>query len=124
MLTDGAGGCYYAEMMGTRTWKLIEYLNAASGWDYDGDHYMEIGERIQTLRQLFNIKHGIEPKSINLPKRMLGFPPLDNGPLKGVKLSTEEQVALHWKVFGWNEKTGHPLQETVDRLGIPELLEL
>ena len=125
MLTDGAGGCYYGEMMGVHHWKLIEYLNAAAGWDYDGDHYMEIGERIQNLRQMFNIKQGIEPKDIRLPKRMLGYPPLENGPLKGVQIKDEEQqISMHWKAFGWDENTGYPLQKTIDRLGIPELLEL
>mgnify|MGYP001764599446 CR=1 FL=1 len=33
MLVDGAGGCYYAEMMGVHMWRLVDYLNAAAGWD-------------------------------------------------------------------------------------------
>ena len=124
MLTDGAGGCYYGEMMGVHMWKLIEYLNAAAGWNYDGDHYMEIGERIQTLRQLFNIKQGYNPAAVKLPDRMAGNPPLKGGPLKGVKLKNPEQVALHWKAFGWDEKTGAPLEETVKKLAIDKLMEI
>jgi len=124
MLTDGAGGCYYGEMMGVHMWKLVDYLNAAAGWNYDGDHYMRLGERIQTLRQLFNIRQGYDPAAVVLPKRMQGKPPLTQGPLKGVTLRTEEQVAMHWKVFGWDEKTGVPLEETLKELGIPELLEV
>ena len=123
MLVDGAGGCYYAEMMGVHMWKLVDYLNAAAGWNYDGDHYMEIGKRIQTLRQLFNIKQGIAPSSVALPDRMAGKPPLKNGPLKGVTLQNKEQVALHWKAFGWDEKTGEPLAETIEKLGISALME-
>ena len=123
LLTDSAGGCYYAEMMGVHMWKLVEYLNAALGWNYDGDHYMEIGERIQNIRQLFNIKHGFDPAAVVLPERMKGNPPLSNGPLKGRRLRTEEQVALHWKAFGWDPVTGVPLKETVERLGIPALME-
>ena len=124
MLTDGAGGCYYAEMMGVHMWKLVEYLNAAAGWNYDGDHYMEIGVRIQTLRQLFNIKHGYDPAAVVLPKRMQGQPPLKTGPLKGVALNNKEQVSMHWKAFGWDEKTGEPLKETVEALGIDKLMEV
>lgn len=123
MLVDGAGGCYYAEMMGVHMWKLIEYINAAAGWHYDGDHYMELGERIQCLRQMFNVKHGIAPASFTLPDRMEGNPPLTNGPLKGVRLRNREQVSLHWKAFGWDAHTGEPLPETIERLGIPTLLE-
>lgn len=123
MLTDGAGGCYYGEMMGVHMWKLIEYLNAASGWDYDGDYYMEIGERIQTIKQMFNIKHGFDPAAVKLPKRMEGYPPLKSGPLKGRRLKTSEQVALHWKAFGWDPVTGIPTPETIERLGISKLME-
>ena len=125
MLVDGAGGCYYGQMMGVHMWKLVEYLNAAEGWDYDGDHYMEIGERIQTLRQLFNIKQGIDPASVKLPKRMLGEPALSSGPLKGVTLEkNREQVSSHWRAFGWDDKTGVPLKGTVERLGIDRLTEV
>ncbi|MBR5344036.1 MAG: aldehyde ferredoxin oxidoreductase family protein [Oscillospiraceae bacterium] len=124
MLTDGAGGCYYGEMMGVHMWKLVDYLNAAEGWEHDGDHYMEIGERIQTLRQLFNVKQGVDPASVRLPKRMLGEPPLNAGPLKGVTLGSHRaQVSAHWRAFGWDEKTGVPLPETVARLGIDKLTE-
>ncbi len=124
MLFDGFGGCYYAEMMGVHMYKAIEYINAAAGWDYDGDHYMEIGARIQTIRQMFNVKHGYEPADVKLPKRMQGMPPLKKGPLKGVTLKNEEQVAMHWKAFGWDEKTGHPLPETIESLGINRLMEV
>lgn len=124
MLIDGAGGCYYAEMMGVHLWKIVDYLNAAADWNYDGDHYMEIGRRIQTLRQMFNIKHGYDPAAVVLPKRMLGEPPLQTGPLKGVSLKNKEQVSMHWKAFGWDENTGVPLQETIENLGINKLLEV
>ncbi len=123
MLVDGAGGCYYGEMMGVHMWKLVDYLNAAADWQFDGDYYMEIGKRIQTLRQMFNIKHGVKPASFVLPERMEGRPPLKNGPLKGVQLQNAEQVSLHWKAFGWDEQTGEPLKTTVEALGIPALLE-
>ena len=125
MLTDAAGGCLYGMMMGVHMWKLVEYLNAAEGWDYGGDHYMEIGERIQTLRQLFNVKQGIDPASVKLPKRMAGEPPLPAGPLRGVTLDRHRaQVASHWRAFGWDGKTGVPLSETVKRLGIDRLTEV
>ena len=124
MLVDGSGGCLDGASLGVHMWKLIEYLNAAAGWNYDGDHYMEIGARIQTLRQLFNIKHGIAPTSFVLPARMEGKPPLTNGPLKGVQLRNAEQVSLHWKAFGWDSTTGEPLPETLEALGIPALMEV
>ena len=84
---------------------------------------MQIGERIQTLRQLFNIKQGYDPAAVKLPDRMQGIPPLPSGPLKGVTLKNREQVSAHWRAFGWDGKTGVPLPETVRRLGIDRLTE-
>ena len=122
MLVDGAGGCYYGMMFGTHAWNPCKYLNAAAGWEKSGDEYMEIGKRIQTLRQMFNIKQGIDPASWKLPERMAGNPPLPDGPLKGVKLQNGEMVRLHWQGFGWNAENGVPTQETICALGIDALL--
>ncbi len=122
MLVDGAGGCYYAEIMGVNMWKLVEYLNAATGWEKTGDEYLEIGRRIQTLRHLFNVKHGIRPADRHLPERMEGRPPLPAGPLKGVSLRIDEQARYHWKAMGYDAETGVPLDETVASLGIPALM--
>ena len=74
MLVDGAGGCYYGQLMGTAMWKLVDYLNSASGWTKTGDEYLEIGRRIQTLRQLFNIKQGINPPNDICPNGWKGNP--------------------------------------------------
>jgi len=125
MLADGAGACYYGEMMGVHTFKLVEYLNAASGWQRSGDDYMEIGRRIQTMRQLFNIKHGIDPAKVRLPGRVWGYPALKSGPLKGFQAPhAEEQIRMHWEALGWGPETGIPTEETVAALGIDALLEM
>ena len=62
LITDGAGGCFFAMILGLDHWNLFKMLNLATGWNLSADAYMEIGMRVQTLRQLFNIKHGISPK--------------------------------------------------------------
>lgn len=123
MLFDALGCCYYAEMTGVHTYKAIDYANAVFGYTKNGDDYMQIGKRIQTMKQLFNIKHGIDPNTITLPSRMVGAPPLKNGPLKGRQLPhIEEQIHLHRRHFGWDEKTGIPTQKTITELGIEPLL--
>ena len=125
MLADCAGSCFYGEMMGVHTYKLVEYLNAATGKSVSGDGYMEIGKRVQTMRQMFNIKQGIDPDKIRLPKRMLGYPPLEGGANRGVQLKySEEQLHLHRKCFGWDERSGVPTGETVTALGIDRLMEI
>lgn len=120
-LSDGAGGCLFAMILGTQHWKLFEWLNAATGWTYTPDEYMETGKRIQTLRQMFNIKQGVDPRSFRLPKRLSGEPPLAEGPLKGKSLPIERMMELHWKNYGWDEKTGVPLPATVADLQLDAL---
>ena len=124
MLTDSVGGCYYAEMLGAHAWNLVRYMNAAADWEKSGDEYMEIGKRIQTLRQLFNVKHGVDPRSFKLPKRLQGLPPLPDGPLKGKTVPVDEMVKYHWEAFCWDPETGIPLDTSVEALGIPQLLNL
>lgn len=122
-LTDGAGGCIFAMITGVQHWKLFDWLNAATGWEKTPDEYMEIGKRIQTLRQLFNIQQGVDPRSFKIHKRMAGDPPLREGPLKGKSVPIEAMMQLHWKAYGWDEQTGAPLPETVEQLGLNRLLE-
>ncbi len=121
-LTDGAGGCLFGMILGVNHWKLFEWLNAATGWGKTPDEYMEIGRRIQTLRQMFNLKHGVDPASLIMHKRMAGDPPLTEGPLKGKTVPIEEMVRLHWKAYGWDENSGAPTVETLAALGLDELL--
>ncbi len=122
-LTDGAGGCFFAMVMGVNHWKLFEWLNAATGWVKTPDEYMEIGKRVQTLRQMFNIKHGVDPRQMIMHKRMSGEPPLKAGPLKGKSVLIDEMVRLHWKAYGWDEHSGVPTDETLLALGLAPLME-
>ena len=121
-LTDGVGGCMFAMVMGVNHWKLFEWVNAATGWQKTPDEYMEIGKRIQTLRQLFNIKHGIEPMSFKLPPRIAGEPPQREGPNKGRTVPIEKMMHLHWKAFGWDEKTGTPKPQLTRQLQMDQII--
>jgi aldehyde:ferredoxin oxidoreductase len=120
-LTDGAGGCLFAMTLGVNHWKLFEWLNAATGWQKTPDEYMEIGKRIQTLRQMFNVKQGIDPMTFKISPRMAGAPPLQAGPNKGKTVPIEDMMRLHWKCFGWDEKTGIPTPGTLAQLGLETL---
>ncbi len=120
-LVDGAGGCLFAMVLGVNHWKLFEWLNAATGWDKTPDEYMEIGKRMQTLRQMFNIKHGIDPWQFRMSKRISGEPPLQTGMLKGKVVPIDEMMRLHWKHFGWDEQSGAPLEQTIDQLKLDQL---
>ena len=117
-LYNGAGLCLFGAFIGASRLPIFEWLNAATGWEKSPEEYMEIGERIQTLRQAFNIKHGVDPKSFKPSERALGRPPLDRGVNKGRSVDIEKMMADYWQAFGWDRETGKPTEDTMERLGL------
>jgi aldehyde:ferredoxin oxidoreductase len=115
---NGAGLCFFGAFLGTTRIPTFEWLNAATGWNRTPEEYMEIGERIQTLKQSFNVKHGIEPKDNRLSQRAFGRPPLEEGANEGRTVDIDTMMSDYWKQFGWDEKTGKPTAEAMSRLGI------
>jgi aldehyde:ferredoxin oxidoreductase len=115
---DGIGGCLFAMTMGVHNWNPFKMLNAATNWHKTADEYLEIGMRIQTLKQLFNIREGIDPRNNQAHPRMAGNPPLEYGPLKGKSVPIHEMVALYWEQMGWHGETGRPTSETVEKLSL------
>ncbi len=120
MLCDCAGLCLFGIMMGVQHLNTFEYLEAATGFGYSPQEYMEIGHRIQTLRQLFNIKQGIKPAEMIQAKRASGDPELEIGPNKNKKIHIEEMAKKYWEIMGWDEN-GTPKPETLEALGIEDI---
>jgi len=118
MLIDGGGLCNFGLMLGVDRFPLFEYLNAAADWQFTPDEYMEIGRRVQTLRQLFNLREGVDPTQVKLPGITYGEPHLQRGRLKKKKFDVYEARRQTWQALGWDPQTGVPLEETMQRLGL------
>ncbi|MCX5852541.1 MAG: aldehyde ferredoxin oxidoreductase family protein [Deltaproteobacteria bacterium] len=117
-VVNGAGLCMFSAFIGVHRLPIFEWLNAATGWNKTPNDYMETGARIQTLRQAFNIKHGLTPKSFVVPDRVLGREPLVEGANKGRSVAIEPMMRDYWRLFGWDEGTGVPKAESMQQLGI------
>jgi aldehyde:ferredoxin oxidoreductase len=111
---NGAGGCAFGAQIGADRFPLFEWLNAATGWDKTPSKYMEIGKRLQTLKQAFNIKHGIDPKSAKPNLRAVGQPPLTEGANKYRTVNIDKMMENYWRQFNWNPDTGNPPAEIVE----------
>jgi aldehyde:ferredoxin oxidoreductase len=118
MVIDGAGVCNFGLQMGVDRFPLFEYLNAATGWEMSPDEYMQIGARVQTMRQLFNLREGLDPQQVRLPGRAYGDPPLKSGALKGIRFDDGALRREYWKAMGWDEHSGVPMDSTLARLGL------
>jgi len=112
-VVNGAGVCLFGTFLGAKRIPVFDWLNAAAGWNKTPEEYMEIGGRIQTLKQLFNIKHGIDPKSFKVNDRVIGRPPQKEGANRDRAADIEKMMAGYWAQFGWNQETGRPDPECV-----------
>jgi aldehyde:ferredoxin oxidoreductase len=120
---NAAGGCLFGAQMDGRL-KVFDYLNAAGGWDHPPEFYLQVGERIQFLRQAFNFKHGLQPRrDFLLPDRALGAPPLAAGPTKGVRLDVETLSRNFLREIGWDPETAKPTRARLAALGLTEVAD-
>ncbi|MBN2154472.1 MAG: aldehyde ferredoxin oxidoreductase family protein [Candidatus Lokiarchaeota archaeon] len=112
---NALGFCEFALWMGE--YPLLEIIHAVTGWELNIDEFLEIGWRIQTLRQQFNVREAALEIAFN-KNRLYGNPPLQNGPLSGKTLNNvQELVAGYFEHLGWDSE-GKPLPETLEALGL------
>jgi aldehyde:ferredoxin oxidoreductase len=118
---NGCGMCQFGLQMGGNL-PVPSYINAATGWTHRPEHYLEVGARIQALRQAFNVKHGVRtPVDFKLPRRALGHPPLAVGPLKNVTLDEEKLRTDFFRGMGWNPESAAPERATLEALGLDDV---
>jgi aldehyde:ferredoxin oxidoreductase len=115
---NGSGLCMFGCFLGITRTPTFDWLNAVTGWNRKPEEYMEIGERIQTLKQAFNIRQGVDPLKNKLSSRGLGTPPQAEGANKNRTVPIDKMMADYWEMFGWDPSTGKPKDETLSRLGI------
>ncbi len=113
-----AGLCMFALIVGQPP--VLEWINAATGWDLDLGELLRVGHRIQVLRHAFNLREGIRPGDVRLPARAVGVPPLEEGPLKGVTLDMETMIQDFYRAMGY-EETGVPTAELLESLDLVEI---
>jgi aldehyde:ferredoxin oxidoreductase len=117
-----AGACLMPFMF-FGNYPLIDLLNAVTGWGMNMAEALKTGACIQTLRQSFNIREGIRPADVRLPDRMAGRPPLAEGPLKDVTIDIDTLAREYRRAIGWDPETGAPTKNTLEELGLSELLK-
>jgi aldehyde:ferredoxin oxidoreductase len=101
---------------------LIEFFNAVTGLDVDVTEVFSTGARIQTLRQCFNIREGIQSSDIKLPGRLSGRPPMQAGPVSDVTIDVDNLKREYFQSMGWDADSGEPQEETLERLGLGQLI--
>lgn len=100
---------------------LIDSLNAVTGWEYELEELLEAGDRIATIRRLFNIGEGVNPLQFKVPGRLAGKPPMDEGPWKGIEIDLDTQIKDYLKVMDWDTETAVPSQRALKKLHLEDI---
>jgi aldehyde:ferredoxin oxidoreductase len=114
---NAAGLCWFGYLT-YPVESLPEQLSAATGWEFALEDLDPIGERIATVRHLFNLREGLNPLLRRVPKRMVGEPPQKTGPLAGVTVDYHRQIREYLEAVGWNPRTTVPSAEALRALGL------
>jgi aldehyde:ferredoxin oxidoreductase len=94
--------------------KMVE---AVTGWSCDHEFQANATKRIMNMRHAFNLREGQKPADFAAPKRSVGDPPQEEGPLAGCKVDHESLKRNFFAAMEWDEQTGKPSRESLEALG-------
>jgi len=102
---------------------IAGFINAVTGWDCSMDELLKMGERIATMRHVFNLREGINPLELKVHPRIIGRPPQKEGPLTGVMADIEAQNYWNLGALDWNRITTKPSKKKLLELGLEDVAE-
>jgi aldehyde:ferredoxin oxidoreductase len=82
-----------------------EILSAVTGMDYSPSELHSVAQRVVTLRKLFNLREGWQPRDDTLPERFLSEA-IPSGPVAGARLPRarlDEMIRGYNLARGWSE---------------------
>jgi aldehyde:ferredoxin oxidoreductase len=118
---DSLGLCQFAAMTLPSANAIMDFVNAATGWNMTVDDAVKTGERIANIRHAFNLREGLNPINFKTPDRMLGKPPLTAGPTGGKTVDEETIVREFCQAMDWDIQTARPSRKKLSELGMEEV---
>lgn len=107
-------------MSSKELWQLV---NGATGFDYATVREFEmVGERINTLARLFNVREGLARAQDTLPARNLTQPLQGAGPAKGHVVELDPMLDEYYALMGWDQN-GVPTPQQLQELDLDQLLK-
>lgn len=104
--------------------EAAEILAAVTGWDCTAAELRRAGERIHTMKKLFNIRERWRPEDDWLPKRLL-IEPVATGVGAGIGLPDDElrdMILSYYRARQWDARGFVPGWK-LEELGIPDYRE-
>jgi aldehyde:ferredoxin oxidoreductase len=117
------GMCLFVYWAFPNTDPVADFMRAVTGWDITDEELLKTGERIANLRQAFNIREGLNPLKFKLPDRVLGKPPLKEGPVAGVTVDEDTMIKEYLTAMDWDLKTAKPSKKKLLELGLADVAQ-
>jgi len=102
---------------------FVEFINLTTGWEVTLEELIDTGERILDLRQAFNIREGLNPARFNVPGRVVGKPPMGDGPLAGRTIDLEVMVSDYTQAVKWDRDSWIPGRQRMEELGLKDVAD-
>lgn len=102
---------------------MWEFVSAVTGWHIDKEEAYKIGERIGNIRQAFNVREGFSALNHPIHPRMVGLPPLKQGPMKGIRVDMDTLLRDFLRAMKWDLATGRPSAKRLVELGLKDVTE-
>jgi len=98
--------------------QIVPFLHSATGIEAfsDSEEILKIGERVNNLVRLFNLREGLTNALDTLPSRFF-TEPLKGGPCQGHVADLEPLIKEYYMVRGW-DKDGKPTETKLKELAI------
>lgn len=118
-IMDSLKLCKFLFYGGINLTVITGWLNALTGFDYTVDELLTAGERIFTIKRVFNVHCGISRSDDTLPRRIAEIPRPDGGAADNLPPLTA-MLTEYYQARGWDEE-GRPTADTLARLGLSRL---
>jgi len=102
---------------------IADFMRAITGWEVTDNELLKTGERISNLRQAFNIREGLNPLKFKVPDRVIGKPPLKEGPAAGVTVDEDTMIKEYLTAMDWDLKTAKPSKKKLLELGLADVAQ-
>lgn len=102
---------------------IVGFMSAVTGWQRSIEELLKIGERIATMRHVFNLREGINPLNWKSHSRIIGNPPLKEGPLAGVTIDAAPLIYWNLGALDWDPVTTNPSKKKLLELGLDDVAQ-
>jgi aldehyde:ferredoxin oxidoreductase len=122
LLTNQLGVCLFTVVtLAVRPSTWAAALTAVTGDTWTKEDLLRSAERVINLERLVNARFGFSRAHDTLPKRLLTEPAAD-GRGEGQVVDLGKVLDSFYTSMGWDVETGLPTPETLERLGLPDVV--